>query len=154
MHQPILTFALFLFLASCQTNKSATSPKDGKNIQTGIPETPVDIRGKFMFINHEWAAFTIDNPAGVVLNFTSDSSFSGFTGCNEMFGPYHLKGDSIYFDRIGATRKACPNTPWENDLLTILRECRLWNLQNDTLTLETPDKRKIFWMKVTENQKD
>jgi heat shock protein HslJ len=35
---------------------------------------------------------------------------SGADGCNSVTGAYELKGDTIAFSKIAATRMACPNT--------------------------------------------
>ncbi len=37
----------------------------------------------------------------------ANGQFSGFAGCNRMFGAYNLSAESVSFSEIGATRMAC-----------------------------------------------
>jgi putative lipoprotein len=48
----------------------------------------------------------IDN-AQTTITFDAEGGVAGSGGCNRYFGPVTLKGDSVSFGNLGATRMAC-----------------------------------------------
>jgi len=60
--------------------------------------------------------------SGIFLNFNSDSSFNGNAGCNNIRGKYILKGTSIRFSDIIATKMACDKLEQETAFLQLLQE--------------------------------
>ena len=59
--------------------------------------------------------------SNVFLRF-SDSTFSGYAGCNQISGRYTLKGTSIIFSDVVSTKMACPNLDQEYAFLNLLQQ--------------------------------
>ena len=73
--------------------------------------------------------------SGIFLNFNADSSFNGNAGCNQIAGKYILKGTSIKFSNIIATKMACDKLEQESALLKLLQE---------TVSAYTVDESKLL----------
>jgi heat shock protein HslJ len=70
------------------------------------------------------------------LTITSDSSFSGSTGCNRISGKFILKGAGIKFDNIVSTKMACSNMDQEAAFLRLLQQTiSKYSVSEDTLYL-------------------
>lgn len=67
---------------------------------------------------------------------TADTSLNGFTGCNRLLGQYRLEGSSLHFDKLAATRMACPGASLlELTFTDALKASARWNLFGDVLEL-------------------
>lgn len=58
------------------------------------------------------------------LILVEDNAFSGYTGCNSMFGEYKKHTDSLSFDKIASTRRYCGENNPEKSFLEALRETK------------------------------
>jgi len=58
----------------------------------------------------------------VFIEFGTDTSFNANAPCNKIGGIYTLKGTSIKFSNIRATKMACNNLDQENAFLLLLEE--------------------------------
>lgn len=58
------------------------------------------------------------------LILVEDNAFSGYTGCNSMFGEYKKLADSLSFDKIASTRRYCGENNPEKSFLEALRETK------------------------------
>lgn len=66
---------------------------------------------------------------------------SGFAGCNTFFGSYSIKGDTIKFGAIGASKKFCQkeiNTV-ESHFLNILNKVNSFSVRDNNLILSEND---------------
>jgi heat shock protein HslJ len=70
-----------------------------------------------------------------------DRKVSGYSGCNEFFGSYNLKGDSLTFSPLGMTRRFCAGTAGdvEQAFLSILSKVRGWRVERKMLLLMDGD---------------
>lgn len=62
----------------------------------------------------------------------------GGTGCNQFFGLYELRGDTLRFDQLASTRRACLDpelSRQETAFLGALGATRTWKIRGDTLVL-------------------
>ena len=59
--------------------------------------------------------------SNVFIVFTSDTTFNGKAGCNNMSGRYQLKGTSIKFSDIITTKMACDKLEQETAFLSLLQ---------------------------------
>ena len=50
----------------------------------------------------------LPDDTSMFLQFNSDGSLIGFTGCNQFFGDYEVAADTLSLGATGSTRKACP----------------------------------------------
>jgi len=62
----------------------------------------------------------LENLSNVSIEFKADLSFSGKAPCNSIGGIYTLKGTSIKFSNIIATKMACDNLEQESAFLRLL----------------------------------
>lgn len=61
---------------------------------------------------------------------------NGFAGCNRMFGPVRVWGDSIAFSELAATRMYCVETQHiEDEFMDALNKTRTFGLKADELIL-------------------
>lgn len=60
---------------------------------------------------------------------------SGFAGCNQFFAAYTLNGNSLRFERPGATMMACPALAQEQAYLDALAATANWRVSGDRLQL-------------------
>ncbi len=87
----------------------------------------------------------LESLAGVVLNFTPDSSFSGKAPCNKMGGIYTLKGTSIKFSNLFATKMACARLDQESAMLRLMEETvSAYTVSADRLLLRDGSSNIIF----------
>ena len=74
----------------------------------------------------------------VTLRFGEDGRASGSTGCNSYGGSYEVRGDTISFSRIVATRRACLDqnaNQQEHRFLMALESASRFRLASNRLTL-------------------
>jgi heat shock protein HslJ len=71
---------------------------------------------------------------------------SGYDGCNEWFAPVTQNGESLHFQMVGTTRRACPvgaGADAERRFLVILSATRYGHYDQDTLVLLDADQRQL-----------
>lgn len=80
------------------------------------------------------------------LNLTSDSSYSGSTGCNQMNGSYQLEADRISISMAAMTKMGCPGSGEADFTTRLFGESRL-ELSGDTLRFlkEGGEEKLRFW---------
>ncbi|GLQ32601.1 META domain-containing protein [Litoribrevibacter albus] len=71
------------------------------------------------------------------LQFSANGKVEGHSGCNQLFGQYHLQDSIIYFTRMASTRMACVGQADEIEgyMLDLLKEPKLWIIKGETLVL-------------------
>jgi len=69
------------------------------------------------------------------------NKISGYSGCNNFFGSYTLKAESLTFGQIGSTRKMCfgDANKIEAEMLKYLSEINTFSFNNNTLLLKKDD---------------
>ena len=78
------------------------------------------------------------------LQFTPDG-INGSTGCNGFFGGYTLKGNEITIGQMGSTLMACEGLmEQEAAIMGMLQEAKSFNLEADTLTIQTSQGDLIY----------
>jgi heat shock protein HslJ len=67
----------------------------------------------------------------------AETRATGYTGCNEFFGSYELKGEALAFGPLGMTRRFCGGVAGNIELvfLQALRETRAWKIEKGMLLL-------------------
>lgn len=90
----------------------------------------------------------LEQLSGVTIEFSTDSSFSGKVPCNRIGGVYTLKGTSIKFSRIFATRMACDKLEQESAFLKLLEETvSAYTVEGNTLLLRDGSSNIVFELK-------
>lgn len=69
------------------------------------------------------------------IEFPGNGKVVGNAGCNRYFGSVHIKGRSIEFGHLGATRKMCHEAIMnqENAFLKTLESVKTWNIEQGLL---------------------
>ena len=160
---PSLIFILMIGLASCSTQKKSgysTTSVDSNNamVKDSIEyyETEFEVRQKNYkdLLIGSWQIDTMHRQSrlpgellsGVYLNFTSDSTFNGKAGCNQVSGKYTLKGTSIRFGNIISTKMACDKLEQESALLQLLQNTvSAYTVDNKTLLLRDGASNVVFY---------
>jgi len=81
----------------------------------------------------------------VYIMFTSDSTFNGKAGCNNMSGKYELKGTSIKFSNIITTKMACDKLEQETAFLALLQNTvSAYTVSDEQLLLRDGSSNIVF----------
>lgn len=87
----------------------------------------------------------LEQLSGVTIEFSTDSSFSGKAPCNRIGGVYTLKGTSIKFSRIFATKMACNKLEQESAFLKLLEETvSAYTVEGNKLLLRDGSSNIVF----------
>lgn len=126
----LLLLFFFIITAACKTNQPSTTMKanliDGEWEANYIMGTPKGIQ----------ELFPNGNPT--ILFNSSESSMSGFAGCNNFNGSFSMDGRQISIpENLAVTRKMCPDMSGENTFLEILQKVNAYSVteQGNTLNL-------------------
>jgi heat shock protein HslJ len=143
----LASFAL-LFLVSCSGEKKSNAGRpqiiNGSNepVKDSVVFYDANIKTKQKSYKKEmvgtWNVISmrrqskaeLETLQNVKLTFGADSSFSGKAPCNNMGGVYTLKGTSIQFSKVYATKMACDRLEIEGAFLQLL-ENRIANYAVD-----------------------
>ncbi len=124
-------------LLSCSGEKKSTAtrkPTHTEEVKDSIVFYDTEIRSKQKSYKKElqgsWNVVTmrrqqkaeLESLSGVSIEFRADSAFNGKAPCNRIGGVYILKGTSIKFSKIFATKMACDNLEQETVFLKLLEE--------------------------------
>ncbi len=73
----------------------------------------------------------------------------GFSGCNRFFGTYLIKGEIFVFNKMAATRMACPKgLPLEDAFLEAMRKTEAYRLQDGILELRDRNEHILARLKA------
>ncbi|MFC3152990.1 META domain-containing protein [Litoribrevibacter euphylliae] len=118
----LITLLMITLLAGCA---SLSGNKDAPLQRTQWQLT--EVQGyKITTKEGEQAAYIKLSPAGKV---------SGHSGCNQIFGQYHLQDSLISFSRMASTRKACMGRADETEryMLDMLKSPLMWVVKGERL---------------------
>lgn len=91
----------------------------------------------------EYAAGKFEGEAPTLQFFQRDLKFGGYSGCNEIFGTFLIKGNEIRIDKnIGSTRMYCEKSA-EKVFISFLHLVNHFERKNDKLIL-TSENGSIF----------
>lgn len=79
-----------------------------------------------------------------------EKQISGFAGCNRYFGSYTITGDTLVFDHIASTKKACMEITFEQVYLEILSAKSYSWKTDDSILILTNSKNTIVFRKTEE----
>jgi heat shock protein HslJ len=67
----------------------------------------------------------------------AEKKATGYSGCNEFFGNYELKGEMLTFGPLGMTRRFCEGSAGDTEsaFLQALGETRSWKAEKGMLLL-------------------
>lgn len=69
----------------------------------------------------------------------SENQFRGFAGCNNIYGGYKVKNDSLQFLDFASTRMSCPYNEFESRFLKALQKTDRYKIEKDVITLFSND---------------
>jgi putative lipoprotein len=70
----------------------------------------------------------------------------GFAGCNQYFGAYTLKDDTLTFGPLGSTQMYCENADRETAFLAALQNTASYAIERQTLTLFDPKGQVVMML--------
>ncbi|WP_224489952.1 META domain-containing protein [Robertkochia flava] len=79
---------------------------------------------------------------------TSEKSFTGYAGCNQMRGSLFTENTLLRFTRVITTRKACIPGNREGDFLQNLNRVTSWKIENNRLWLSNPNGLQLVFRKA------
>lgn len=81
----------------------------------------------------EWI-FTISEK--ITLKFDEKTNqVSGFSGCNQYFGSFENKNNTLKINSIGSTKKYCPEIKNESNFLSLLQQTTSYKIEHSKLYL-------------------
>ena len=100
-----------------------------------------DIHWKLVGLNGE-PAKTFEGDRETYLQLSIDENrLQGSGGCNRFFGTYELKGETIRFGKIGATRMYCEDAMEQEDaFFAMLDQATRYRITDNQLELFSGDK--------------
>lgn len=119
----ILSVSIGFVLLSCA---SSNTPKP-------ILNSPFE-NTKWILYNLDGKEFTSENQTYIVFN-TIDSKVTGTAACNNFFGQFKIKGNSLTFDPLAATRIACPELEKETAFMKAIQNSASYKISGNKLTL-------------------
>lgn len=94
---------------------------------------------------HRQARAVPEALSNVTLNFDTDSTFSGNTGCNNVTGTFRLKGTSIKFLVVNSTKRACEHLEQEAALQRLLvQTVSAYTVEGNVLLLRDGSSNVVF----------
>jgi heat shock protein HslJ len=128
MRALVLTLAL---AACCTAPTPAATPS---------PAAPIHLSGTRWIMEDE-----ASSPHYPTIAF-EDARASGYDGCNAWFAPVTQNGESLRFQMVGTTRRACPvgaGADAERRFLAILSATRYGHYDQDMLVLLDADQHQL-----------
>ena len=89
-----------------------------------------------------WVLYTMNGnevpnlPQSIYLEFTKEKrkKFTGYAGCNNIFGEFTLDPNTIIFESIGSTRMTCYYQNIENEFLEMLKTSTHFKIRGHQLS--------------------
>ncbi|MBO5707397.1 MAG: META domain-containing protein [Bacteroidaceae bacterium] len=81
------------------------------------------------------------------IQFSDSGMVNGHASVNTFFGQYTLKGDSIFFDQMGATTMMGHDMDVEMAIMTALGQCVTLEIQDSILKAKDHDGNVVMSMK-------
>jgi putative lipoprotein len=100
---------------------------------------------KLLTVNEKPVIISAQQPKEAFLQLVNnDLAVKGFAGCNNFIGSYTVKGNSLSFESVAATRKACLyGMENESKFMQALEDARFYSIHEHALTLLNKEKRPI-----------
>jgi putative lipoprotein len=100
---------------------------------------------KLLTVNEKSVSMAEQQPREAFLQLVDrEFTLKGFAGCNNFFGSYTLKGNSLSFEPLAVTEKACLyGMESESNFMQALEGTRFYSIHEHALTLLNKDKRPI-----------
>lgn len=112
------------FISSCKVNESNNASSDQS------------IYKKWLF--QKLDGIDISNNKPIFIEFFKDNKFSGFSGCNNVFGNFEITNQNqIKFSSVASTKKMCNEESMkiEQQIFDVLSSTNNFSISNNTLFL-------------------
>ena len=131
---------LFSALVACMTFCCCTNENS-----TGNTAEP-DVIGKWAIIEANGLS-TDSAETKPFIEFCDSGMVNGHASVNTFFGQYTIKGDSIFFNQMGATTMMGHDMEVETAILTAIAQCATLELQDSLLCAKDHDGNVVLSMK-------
>jgi putative lipoprotein len=100
---------------------------------------------KLLTVNEKPVTMAEQQPREAFLQLVNNElTLKGFTGCNNFIGSYTVKGNSLSFESVATTRKACfYGIENESTFIQALEDTRFYSILEHALTLLNNEKHPI-----------
>ena len=109
-------------------------------------------------LNGNWVLFSLNGDKANVENFrerlpfinidTKEKKFTGFGGCNQIFGQIISEKGLLSFSNIAQSKMLCAPPNKEGEFLKALQSTTNFEINNDQLILSNPDKKIMVFQKA------
>lgn len=136
MKKQYFLFLIILLLSGCKASKPVAEKSYDNALLLNKTWVVTVINGKeLQYPNDADAAY---------ITFKSNMTVHGFGGCNNYNGKYDIVGDSIAFDKVGATMRLCPEQDIEDALFKALNESSSFKVTKENLKLYGKQKKELI----------
>jgi len=142
----------YLYVAYNAQNQSAEA---GVSVQVTSPPVTNPLPGSIWdlqaYFDGVGAMIQVDPNLGIDLQFSSNTSFNGYGGCNDFNGTYSSSGTSLVFDpNIQMTNRSCsqPVMDLESRYLQLLRTTAKFEVLGNQLNLFDGGNQMILQFKI------
>ena len=139
-----MRFALLAFLGLFATVLAQAQP--GRELSTD-QRVLTGIEWRLVSLGPTGAEQDVVQGTTVTLRLGEDGRAGGSTGCNSYGGNYQVRGDTISFSRIVATRRACLDqnaNAQEHRFLSVLESANRFRLSSNRLTIVSDRTRSVL----------
>jgi heat shock protein HslJ len=139
-----MRFAVLLFLGLFATVLSQAQP--GRELSTD-QRVLTGIEWRLVSLGPTGSEQDVVPGTTVTLRLGEDARVGGSTGCNSYGGSYQVRGDTISFSRIVATRRACLDqnaNAQEHSFLSALESATRFRLTSNRLTILSDRTRNVL----------
>lgn len=79
---------------------------------------------------------------------------AGYSGCNRFFGSIKTDENNLIFEKMGGTRKVCPDMTSENLFLMAMQKVKSFSFENENLQLLSDTNEVIISLKAIEVEEE
>jgi heat shock protein HslJ len=134
LHRRVSFAALFVALAC-----AGPPPAEPRAQQNAVPTSQITQRD-WVLVALSTSSTIIDTTRPPTLRLDSEARAGGFAGCNRYSASYTIRGDSLAFGPVGATKMFCSATDHlERVFLEVLARTSTYRLSDATLILRSRD---------------
>ena len=133
---------LFSAFVACMAFCSCTNDNGTGNANATEP----NVIGKWDIVEANGLS-TDSAETSPIIEFCYSGMVNGHASVNTFFGQYTIKGDSIFFNQMGATTMMGHDMEVETAILTAIAQCATLELQDSVLCAKDHDGNVVLSMK-------
>jgi len=128
----LIVLAILLF-ASCENNSEVKTIEGNWEVQSIMDQSNFDLTPNF------------------IINLKT-LKIAGFSGCNNFFGSLTTNNGELSFDKMGGTRRSCPDLTAENLFITTIPQVKFYVFKNNYLQFLSESKEVLMTLRPIEKE--